>query len=158
MCRFDKLILTYDLTFASFKCTVPYVAELGGFDPRGQHVIAIFVTDDRLDENKIRNRNIIEWWWEMMTKYGFRCSTKSCGLALQLQWYWKQYHTNIYVIFTIEEFSSKIKQIHFWYFWEKQVSLTEFIHMSMRKQNLDFKKSVCVSYLDLNFTLLLALM
>ena len=36
----------------------------------------------------------------------------------------------------IEEFSSKIKQIHFWYFWEKQVSLTEFIHMSMGKQNL----------------------
>ena len=30
-------------------------------------------------------------------------------------------------ISTIEEFSSKIKQIHF---WEKQVSLTEFIHMS----------------------------
>ena len=24
-----------------------------------------------------------------------------------------------------------------WYFWEKQVSLTEFIHMSMGKQNLD---------------------
>ena len=40
----------------------------------------------------------------------------------------------------IEEFSSKIKQIHFWYFWEKQVSLTEFIHMSMGKQNLDKKK------------------
>ena len=42
----------------------------------------------------------------------------------------------------IEEFSSKIKQIHFWYFWEKQVSLTEFIHMSMEKQNLDKKKNV----------------
>ena len=37
----------------------------------------------------------------------------------------------------IEEISFKIKQIHFWYFWEKQVSLTEFTHMSMGKQNLD---------------------
>ena len=53
----------------------------------------------------------------------------------------------------IEEFISKIKQIHFWYFWEKQVYLTEFIHISMGG-----KKSICVSYLDLNFTLLLALM
>ena len=62
-------------------------------------------------------------------------------------------------MYPIEEFSSKIKQVHFWYFWEKQVSLTEFIHMSMGKQNLDLKqKSICVSYLDLNFTLLLALM
>ena len=43
----------------------------------------------------------------------------------------------------IEEFISKIKQIHFWYFWEKQVSLTEFIHMSMGKQNLDLKQNVC---------------
>ena len=51
----------------------------------------------------------------------------------------------------IEEFSSKIKQIHFWYFWEKQVSLTELIHMSMGKQNLDYKKCICVSYLELNF-------
>ena len=41
---------------------------------------------------------------------------------------------------TFEDFSSKIKQIHFWYFWEKQVSLTEFIHMFMGKQNLDLKK------------------
>ena len=57
--------------------------------------------------------------------------------------------------FKIEEFSSKIKQIHFWYFWEKQVSLTEFIHMSTGKQNLDEKKGIWVSYLDLNFTLLL---
>ena len=40
---------------------------------------------------------------------------------------------------TIEEFSSKIKQIHFWYFWEKQVSLTKFVHLSMGKQNLDLK-------------------
>ena len=55
-----------------------------------------------------------------------------------------------YVSLTIEEFSSKIKQIHFWYFWEKQVSLTEFIHMSMGKQKLDLKKCICVSYLDLN--------
>ena len=39
----------------------------------------------------------------------------------------------------IEEFSSKMKQIHFWYFWEKQVSLTEFIHMSMGKQNFGGK-------------------
>ena len=39
---------------------------------------------------------------------------------------------------------------------KKQVSLTEFIHMSMGKQNLDLKKNyLCVSYLDLNFTLLL---
>ena len=30
-----------------------------------------------------------------------------------------------------EEFSSKIKQIHYWYFWEKRVSLTEFLHMSI---------------------------
>ena len=36
--------------------------------------------------------------------------------------------------------SSKIKQIHFWHFWEKQVSLMEFIHMSMGKQNLEEKK------------------
>ena len=45
-------------------------------------------------------------------------------------------------LLTIEEFSSKIKQIHFWYFWEKQVSLMEFIHMSMGKQNLDLKKKM----------------
>ena len=32
------------------------------------------------------------------------------------------------------------KQIHVWYFWEKQVSLTECIHMSMGTQNLDLKK------------------
>ena len=37
---------------------------------------------------------------------------------------------------TIEEFISNIKQIHFWYFWEKQVSLTEFIHMSMGEMYL----------------------
>ena len=53
-----------------------------------------------------------------------------------------QFHSQGYVAIIldrpkIEEFSSKIKQIHFWYFWEKQVSLTEFIHMSMGKQNLD---------------------
>ena len=52
---------------------------------------------------------------------------------------------------TTEELSSKIKQIHFWYFWEKQVSLTEVIHMSMGKQNLeDFFLYICMSYLDLN--------
>ena len=28
----------------------------------------------------------------------------------------------------------------FWYFWEKQVSLTEFRHMSMGKQHLDLKQ------------------
>ena len=39
---------------------------------------------------------------------------------------------------------------------EKQVSLTEFIHMSVGKQNLQEKKCICVSYLDLNFTPLLA--
>ena len=38
--------------------------------------------------------------------------------------------------FIIEKFSSKIKQIHFWYFWEKQVSLTEFIHMSMGEKKI----------------------
>ena len=37
----------------------------------------------------------------------------------------------------IEELISKTWYIHFWYFWEKQVSLTEFKHMSMGKQNLD---------------------
>ena len=29
----------------------------------------------------------------------------------------------------------KSNKIHFWYFWEKRVSLTKFIHMSMGKQN-----------------------
>ena len=41
------------------------------------------------------------------------------------------------MLLIIEEFSSKIKQIQIWYFWEKQVSLTEIILMSMGKQNLD---------------------
>ena len=65
-----------------------------------------------------------------------------------------------FVLTIIEEFSSKIRQIHSWYFWEKQISLTEFIRMYMGKQNLDLKKKKCIcgSYLDLNFTLLLALM
>ena len=40
---------------------------------------------------------------------------------------------------------------------KKQVSLTEFIHMSMGKQNLDLKMYLRELW-DLNFTLLLALM
>ena len=50
--------------------------------------------------------------------------------------------------FTFEEFTSKTWYIHFWYFWEKQVSLTEFIHMSMGKQNLDLKKCICLRELS----------
>ena len=41
---------------------------------------------------------------------------------------------------TIEEFSSKIKQIHFWYFWEKTGFFHRILHMSMGIQNLDLKK------------------
>ena len=37
----------------------------------------------------------------------------------------------------IEELVPKSNMIHFWYFWEKQVYLTEFIHISMGKQNFD---------------------
>ena len=51
--------------------------------------------------------------------------------------------SHVQCISIIEEFSSKIKQIHFWYFWEKQVSLTEFIHMSVGKQNLGEKMYLC---------------
>ena len=42
-------------------------------------------------------------------------------------------NTNVYVS-TIEVYFQNLL-IHFWYFWEKQVSLTEFIHVSMGKQN-----------------------
>ena len=58
-------------------------------------------------------------------------------------WGWGEEHSGIQILphsSRIEDFNSKIKQIHFWYFWEKQVSLTEFIHMSMGKQNFEEKE------------------
>ena len=110
-------------------------------------VLAFFKSISRDSISKPTRPNLP---WYLETSYS------STGLARQKTAVTQSSMSNHAV--PIEEFSSKIKQIHFWYFWEKQVSLMEFIQMSMGKQNLEEFFFICVSYLDLNFTLLLALM